>query len=145
MKSRLDRVLVSESGPLSPVSLTSKTTTFSDHKILRSVFQYRPKVQRGEGYWKLNTAILKEMSYRVQIKASLATELEHKGDNLAAWWDRLKAIFRSDTIRESKKRAFRMRQREGYLQKLVENLTEEGNVDIQLLVEATDELRNLRL
>ena len=145
IKSRLDRVFVSESGPLSPVSLTSKNTIFSDHKVLRSIFQHSPKVQRGKGYWKLNTAILKEMSYKVQIRASLATELEYKGDNLAAWWDRLKAIFRSDTIRESKKRAFRMHQREEYLQEVVNSLTEEGNLDIQRLVEATDELRDLRL
>lgn len=145
VQSRLDRIYISKTESLSLNSLTSTRTTLSDHKIIQSVIKVKSNLQRGEGYWKLNTALLKEMSFRVAIQAALATELEHKGNNLSAWWDRLKVIFRSESIREAKKRAFRMRQREEFLLDHVNTLTSSTFVDIQELTDATDELKTLRL
>ena len=79
-QSRLDRIYVSETGSLSPISLTVKDARFSDHKILQSAISITEKLERGQGYWKLNTAMLNEMPYKVAIRAALATELEYKGE-----------------------------------------------------------------
>ena len=112
---------------------------------MQFVTQSKPTIQRGEGYWKLNTALLRDRSYRVAIQAALDTELDYKGENLSAWWDRLKAIFRSKSKREAKRMAFRLRQREDSLQKHVNTLAQAVTVDVQSLTDAVDDLRTLRL
>ena len=145
VQSRLDRFYCSTTDSLSPVSLSTLRVTFSDHKIVQLVTQSKPTIQRGEGYWKLNTALLKDRSYRVAIQAALDTELDYKGENLSAWWDRLKTIFRSESKREAKRRAFRLRQREDSLQKQVNTLAQAVTVDVQSLTDAVDDLRTLRL
>ena len=88
---------------------------------------------------------MKDLEFWTAIQSAIFTEIEHKGENLSFWWDRLKDTFRRDTIRISKRRALRLRRREEKLQKRVKTLASKDPTDFNLLAEVADELKYLHL
>ena len=145
VQSRLDRMYISGCVPWSVVSLKTTKVSFSHHKILQMGLKLVDKTERGKGYWKLNTTILGDRSFRSAVHAALATERHNKNGDLGVWWDNLKTAFKKDAIRVSKERAVWITNLQENAENEICTLLSQKPTDLHALADATDRLCNLRL
>eukprot|EP00111_Clytia_hemisphaerica_P010113 TCONS_00029571-protein len=148
VRSRLDRIYVTNIDDLQVRAVKSMRVGFSDHnpvflscKVLNE--------NRGPGYWKMNTSILEEPGFQFHLSNVLAEEMyfQPDGDSLPLWWDDLKIRIRQKTLRYSIARIKRFRLREQQLQTTINDLLEiqkPDNASMKALSEASEELDHLR-
>ena len=112
-KSRIDRIYVNESfhGKIKSFNFTTVLGRELDHKMME--LEIAEDIELGRGYWKFNTSLLKDNDYTEMIKETIRTaKLElHSGewDNVADWWEYLKALIRMITINYCKDKEKRRR------------------------------------
>lgn len=145
VQSRLDRMYVSDCTTWSVVSQKTFEVSFSDHKALEMSLKLEAKIERGRGYWKLNTAVLGDLSFKTAVHAALATERHHKDGDLATWWDDLKAAFKRDAVRVSKQRAAWITELQDKTEIEIHTLLNQRPTNLHELADATERLCNLRL
>ena len=145
VQSRLDRIYISDCVPWTVVSLKTLNVSFSDHKILEMGLKFEARTKRGKGYWKLNTAVLGDLSFRSAVHSALATERHHKNGDLGVWWDNLKTAFKKDAIRVSKERAVWITKLQEKAENEICTLLNQKPTNLHELADATERLCNLRL
>ena len=89
----------------------------SDHSLVQLDFEVGKPWTGGRGFWKFNTALLKDVEYINTINSWLddfETE-KHTFENKAMLWDFIKCKLRGVTISYSCFKAKERRNREAYL------------------------------
>ena len=94
----------------------------SDHSAVSLVVKSnRLKQKRGPGFWKFNTALLKDEAYVTALKTNISIfkEKYNKVHYLGLKWDLIKMEIRGFTIKYSKRKAKKHRDEEKLLDKKV--------------------------
>ena len=97
----------------------------SDHSAVSLVLQSNHLNQkRGPGFWKFNTALLKDEAYVAALKMNIPLFKEKYNDtcDLGLKWDLIKMEIRGFTIKYSKQKAKKYRDEEILLHKKVNDL-----------------------
>jgi len=135
-RSRLDRFYVQDGLEAIVTHLPFQN---SDHRPALLKVQ-TPQLERGPGYWKLNTSVLGELGYRVKVEGALAlSQFQKDHTQLGEWWDQTKTRLAEVSKTYCKQRARRLRslkdslqtEREGLLAKL--ELTPEETVRLEVV------------
>ena len=94
--SRIDRVYVNSVNMKNITNITYTQTPYSDHRILS--FTKKSQNEKGKGYYKMNTSILKDKKYRNIVEETLAEleelELESEIEN----WETFLLTIKSKSI-----------------------------------------------
>ena len=73
----------------------------SDHSYVSIDLQLNP-IEKGRGYWKMNTSLLTDIEYVRLIKASITDCISFNRDaNILTLWDTIKCVVTGDTIKYS--------------------------------------------
>ena len=107
VRSRLDRIYLSDGLAHPPIQQSFHPTVWSDHKYVTTHLYMTKREPRGPNYWKLNTEVLAEPEYHdhlTQIIQQHKQKLPHYADILQ-WWDSLKHRIKHATILYCKRRA----------------------------------------
>ena len=97
----------------------------SDHSAVSLVLQSNHLNQkRGPGFWKFNTALLKDEAYVTALKINIPSfkEKYNETHDLGLKWDLIKMEIRGFTIKYSKRKAKKYRDEEKLLHKKVNDL-----------------------
>ena len=97
----------------------------SDHSAVSLVLQsHRLNQKRGPGFWKFNTALLKDETYVTALKINIPIFKEKYNEvhDLGLKWDLIKMEIRGFTIKYSKRKAKKNRDEEKLLHKKVNDL-----------------------
>ena len=88
INSRIDRFYLSNSLEPSFLDQTHITNSFSDHKTLSLTLKLKTDSRRGEGYWKLNTSLLKNQEYCSLIENFITEWIEilPAYSCIQTWW-----------------------------------------------------------
>ena len=137
VRSRLDRFYFGGPNLVFSSLTTHQLGPLSDHAPIELRLTLHPKHQRGRGYWKLNTALLDELSFQTLVSERLEHELQFVPWNMEVWWDNLKTLLKSDAISASKRRVRRLEQRASYLRNKLNKLYSSESDDIHSRLEKT--------
>lgn len=109
----------------------------SDHSLVRLEMKLQNTDQRGKGFWRLNTSLLKDEIYLTEIRG-LIKNLKVKYKSLTdknLLWDTMKCEIRTETISYAIKKSKQNKQMESELKerlsKLEAQLAEEPNDNLQ--------------
>ena len=103
-KSRGDRVYLSEDNVKNIANLNYINTPFnSAHKIM--TFDLKEQQDIGPGYWKMNSSVLKDESYRKEIEKAVQGIHELSIHNPTDWWDLFVIVVRGVTKNYTKQKA----------------------------------------
>ena len=102
--SRLDYFLISKSMKLLCKSTKIKESVHTDHKLIYLVLLKPNNNQRGPGFWKLNSSLLKDQEYINQISELISEKKQEYNDidDKRIFWDLLKFDIQTKTISISK-------------------------------------------
>ena len=119
-KSRVDRVYVSDSFVCGVSNI--KYTFYpqpNTHKLLK--FEIDSTIEKGPGYWKLNTSILNDTAY-IKLITDCITELKtFPCENAIEWWELLLLHVRSLSASYSQKKRYLEREvKNSWLRELLE-------------------------
>lgn len=134
--SRLDRIYVSNN--ITHLNQKTIKTVFSDHSIVIAKILIQSKLPRGPGYYKVNTKILSDPEYAINMAHNIENlTLNEHNPNIS--WDMFKHKVKQCTIKYSKKYKRERRQ-------LIEQLQNEINVeqDREVANSLTERIINLR-
>ena len=89
IRSRLDRFYVSHTFARHYLWSETYPCVWSDHNFIALELRLDNQEKRGRGFWKLNTQVLTEKAYKVEIKRFLGHWKLRKGDyrDLIQWWE----------------------------------------------------------
>ena len=89
IRSRLDRIYTSPCFNASKNEVVIQPFSWSDHEAMVMKFSVPDQNQRGPGYWKLNTSVLKEPEYLNLIKTFWTEWKTQKSEysSISQWWD----------------------------------------------------------
>ena len=99
----------------------------SDHSLLRISFKLQNTINKGKGFWKLNTSLLRDRQY-VEIINRLIEECTTKYNNIenkSLVWDIIKCEIRGQTISYAAHKAKENRKREEQLHNRLQQIEEE--------------------
>jgi hypothetical protein len=111
---------------------------YSDHNPVELILSGIEQNNKGRGFWKLNTSLLKDKDYVNKINATLDEEIEnHKNmQNRSLAWDTIKMQIRSASISYATYKAKKTREYEKQLKmeldKLEKKMSTMPNEDIKL-------------
>ena len=139
LRSRIDFFLISR--PLSnQIRKTEiRTSVAPDHKSIYLNVEIRNEFKRGPGLWKFNNTLLEDKNYKefVTIKYPQILEKYSAVKEKQLLWELIKMELRSETIKYSKEKRFRLRNKEedlqSKLQKLDHMICNGGIFDHQIL------------
>jgi hypothetical protein len=98
--SRIDRVYMDGAlvGKVTAVNFHPVPFQAEGHRIVE--VEVREALERGPGYWKLNTSLLKDSAYAELIRETWAEVREEKGDfgDVGQWWDYAKSLVRTVSV-----------------------------------------------
>ena len=95
-----------------------KPSIKSDHSIISSSFELQNSIQKGRGFWKFNSDLLKDPEYILMIKDMVNNSKTMYGNNFtnkALLWDFVKCELRGATISFSSYKAKERRKNEALL------------------------------
>ncbi len=99
VQSRLDYWLVSSHMLYNLQSIDIKPGIKSDHSLLNINFQIKPNAQRGKGFWKFNSSLLRDEEYIKRIKQTLEEcKVKYYGLEQSLRWEMIKCELRSTSI-----------------------------------------------
>ena len=96
LRSRIDRFYASSNLTLTRQAHRNDPNIRSDHSLVMAHFIMPVKVERGPGYWKLNTSVLQNFHYVDTLTAVMEADTD-KAD-IGLWWERLKVRVKVTTI-----------------------------------------------
>ena len=137
---RLDFFLVSQELIQSTKKCEIVYAPESDHSAVSLVFQSNHLNQkRGPGFWKFNTALLKDEAYVTALKINIPIfkDKYNETHDLGLKWDLMKMEIRGFTIMYSKRKAKKFRDEEKLLHQKVN--------DLQVTANNNPHNRNIRL
>ena len=137
---RLDFFLVSQELIQSTKKCEIVYAPESDHSAVSLVFQSNHLNQkRGPGFWKFNTALLKDEAYVTALKINIPIfkDKYNETHDLGLKWDLIKMEIRGFTIMYSKRKAKKFRDEEKLLHQKVN--------DLQVTANNNPHNRNIRL
>ena len=137
---RLDFFLVSQELIQSTKKCEIVYAPESDHSTVSLVFQSNHLNQkRGPGFWKFNTALLKDEAYVTALKINIPIfkDKYNETHDLGLKWDLIKMEIRGFTIMYSKRKAKKFRDEEKLLHQKVN--------DLQVTANNNPHNRNIRL
>ncbi|KAF3854091.1 hypothetical protein F7725_014779 [Dissostichus mawsoni] len=120
--SRIDFLLTSKG--LQVINASVKPVFFSDHAKIDCLFDFKEKVIRGRGSWKMNTSLLENPSIvrRFKEKIYMWSSLEFLFDSVGDWWEefkvRTKSFFIEEGKKEAKKKRYKFKIQQAKLQRL---------------------------
>ena len=147
-QSRIDLLLSTKSIADRIKGIEYKTTTFSDHKMLKFTIGGETK-RRGGGVWCMNGQLLKNEKYKKEVKEYIRWEMSDSmyEEDTGRWWERLKEGIRNMSKKHSRSRGKKERERENNLKEEVEReekkAGEGGNYDIEGYIRRKDELKEI--
>ena len=121
---RLDYCLISSFLSTYVTDDRIRSSIKTDHSLISLQIQGNLFEKRGPGFWKLNSTLLKDAEYVRKVKdlIHICTEKYKDVENKGLVWDTIKCEIRGMTIKFSKLKARLQRSREQNLQKELENL-----------------------
>ncbi|MGL4945368.1 MAG: endonuclease/exonuclease/phosphatase family protein [Fusobacteriaceae bacterium] len=143
-KTRIDLILCTRNIEGFICNIKFEETSFSDHKMISMRMDWN-QMERGPGVWVLNTEILREENYVLEVKEIIEKEKENRmyTEDKRIWWENVKYSIKKFTIKNctliqksksSKEREIR--------KKLKEELEGNGN-DIQKIKELEGALKEI--
>lgn len=143
-KTRIDFVLCTRNVENFIEKIKYEETSFSDHKFLFLKVDWS-KVQRGPGIWILNTEMLKQEGYVLNVKEIIEKEKENEmyEEDKRIWWENVKFLIKKFSIKYCSiiRKCKRYKERE-----IKENLEKEmnkDNKDIQKIKEMEEKLKEI--
>ena len=131
IQSRLDYFLISGELFYNIYEMKIKPAIKTDHSLIQMKINLVQEQKRGPGFWKFNTALLKDEVYIDMIKEIIEQLKTQYSDieNLGLKWDLIKTDIRRITIDYSKTQSNIRKQVEDDLQKQYVNATEKCELD----------------
>ena len=95
--SRLDRFYISKD--IKHIKTEFLYNVWSDHKILSTIIMIGEREVRGQNYWKLNTDILNDEQYRIEMTDYINEQKMFKPqyENVIEWWEMTKTYIKMYT------------------------------------------------
>jgi len=104
IQSRLDRIYIDLNSVNKALRATKRFLSYPDHAIVSLGILEQVGVHRSP-YWKLNTSVLSDPTYKERIEADILCHKQAKqSQNISQWWDDAKERFRETSIGICKKR-----------------------------------------
>ena len=123
--SRLDYILSNKAFLQFLVDIKITPNMFSDHAALEMTISFTPH-KRGPGYWKLNTALLRDADYVDKMNTLLDIELSQvKPGEFRKTWEVTKLAIRGSSIQYSARKQKSTRQKIEVLEKKLHRLEAE--------------------
>ena len=96
-KSRLDRFYIQNS--IKHIKTEFLYNIWSDHKIVSTMVIPGKQEKRGQNYWKLNTEILQDIQYRIEMTTFINNQktLKLQYENVIEWWEMTKTYIKMYT------------------------------------------------
>ena len=147
-QSRIDMVLIKKTLSEYVKRVYYKRCGFSDHEYVFLKLDLN-KVERGPGIWLLNTEILKDNVYKMEVGEMILSSIKEMGDygdSLGVWWDNLKYEIKKYSIGFSQKRSKERKMKERGIHKELEDELQkvrEGQEDINKIAFLEDELKRI--
>ena len=101
VKSRLDYIFISESLLNRLIKCEKKTSILTDHSLVQLTLQHSV-MNRGPGFWKFNTSLLRDKKYVTLVKETIKeTVSRNTFSNKGLMWDMIKMNIRAVTVQYS--------------------------------------------
>jgi exonuclease III len=119
LASRLDRIYVERSLKGYMCKTNIKPVTFSDHNMFSITLDNADWVKRGDGFWKLNVALLRDSCYRKCVESCWRHWDERRGsyECITDWWEDAKSDLKYISRQYSIRKAREIRKRKKALQR----------------------------
>ena len=141
---RLDYILISEMCVVNTKSCEIVPYLKSDHDLIILTLQ-NSNIVKGQGYWKFNNALLKDIEYMNLINRVIneTIHMYQPASNPQELWDICKSQIKNSTICYSHKKAREQREKEKQLRRRFEEirkLINQSNVVKEALLEEYDKI-----
>ena len=145
IRSRLDKIYISEDLVEETTTAEIKTCPYSDHNMVTTTMTIPKANSRGPGYWKMNTTILTDKQYNIEMTAYLklwTTEKQRFG-SLTPWWEKGKENIKRITIKHSARIRRQNRKEEKDLTDTLQKLEQQQILDKEEVERVRKEIRRL--
>ena len=143
IKSRLDRFYISNTLSDLAQKVGFSPCSWSDHTQIDITLTVPDPCQRGSGYWKFNTQLLRDDEYVKIFKDFWAFWTTKKGGypDLQTWWDIGKIRIKQISIEYSTNRARRRKRERTEITSQIEALQSQGDYEVSALNRLKERLK----
>lgn len=147
-QSRIDFVLMKKEMLNNVNRIYYKRCNFSDHNYVILQMDFN-NIERGPGLWHLNTEVLKDNLYRMEVESLIMGSIYYISSYencVGVWWDNLKYDIKKYTITYCKKvRRDKIKYEKGIREDLEEELVkaDKGETNINRIIELEESLKNI--